>query len=161
MSHSEDLISEKKINTCSNFNINKEKVRGRSIAIIYTIWNKNWVDIMVKKISNKLNEYDIEIILYSVPGAYEIPFACKVLQICKDPWAIITVGVVLKGETVHFEYICDSVYKGIMDVQLKYMRPIINGVLTCLTEKQAEDRVNSSLPEDWALSALHMIQHFT
>ena len=160
MSHSEDLIG-KKVNTCSNFNIDKDKVRGRSIAIIYTIWNKKWVDIMVEKISNKLNEYDIKVTLYSVPGAYEIPFACRVLQVCKDPWAIITVGVVLKGETVHFEYICDSVYKGIMDVQLKSIRPIINGVLTCLTEKQVEDRVNSSLSEDWALSALHMIQHFT
>ena len=74
--------------------------------------------------------------------------------------AIIAVGVVLKGETVHFEYICDSVYKGLMDVQLKMGIPIINGVLTCLTEKQAEDRVNSSLSEDWALSALHMIENF-
>jgi 3,4-dihydroxy 2-butanone 4-phosphate synthase/GTP cyclohydrolase II len=163
MSHSEDLIG-KKVNT--SFDIYKEEVRGKSIAVVYTIWNEKWVSEMVRKIHSKLEEYDIKIILRQVPGAYELPFACKKISMDTRVDAIIAVGVVLKGETVHFEYICDSVYKGLMDVQLAIKStlfqdiPIINGVLTCLTEKQAEDRVNSSLPEDWALSALHMIQEY-
>ena len=163
MNHSEDLIV-KKVNT--SFDIYKEEVRGKSIAVVYTIWNEKWVSEMVRKIHSKLEEYDIKIILRQVPGAYELPFACKKISMDTRVDAIIAVGVVLKGETVHFEYICDSVYKGLMDVQLAIKStlfqdiPIINGVLTCLTEKQAEDRVNSSLPEDWALSALHMIQEY-
>ena len=159
MNHSEDLVSEKQVNT--SFNIDKDSVSRKKVAIVYTKWNKKWVSEMVRKIHSKLDEYDIKVCLKEVPGAYEIPFACKSLSKYMDsPEAIITVGVVLKGETVHFEYICDSVYKGIMDVQLNYNIPIINGVLTCLTEKQAEDRVNSSLPEEWALAALHMIQEY-
>ncbi len=159
MSHSEDLITENKVNT--SFNIDKEKVYRKTVAIVYTKWNKKWVLEMVRKIHLKLDEYDIKVSLNEVPGAYEIPFACQRLSTQMSSLkAIIAVGVVLKGETVHFEYICDSVYKGLMDVQLKTDIPIINGVLTCLTEKQAEDRVNSSLPEDWALAALHMMQEY-
>jgi 6,7-dimethyl-8-ribityllumazine synthase len=159
MSHSEELISENKVNT--SFNIDKEEVYRKTVAIVYTKWNKKWVLEMVRKINSKLEEYDIKVSFNEVPGAYEIPFACQNLSTQMGSLkAIIAVGVVLKGETVHFEYICDSVYKGLMDVQLKTNIPIINGVLTCLTEKQAEDRVNSLLPEDWALAALHMMQEY-
>ena len=159
MNHSEDLILENKVNT--SFNISKEEVNRKTVAIVYTKWNKKWVSEMVRKIYSKLEEYDIKVSFNEVPGAYEIPFACQNLSTQMGSLkAIIAVGVVLKGETVHFEYICESVYKGLMDVQLKINIPIINGVLTCLTEKHAEDRVNSSLPEDWALSALHMIEKF-
>jgi 3,4-dihydroxy 2-butanone 4-phosphate synthase/GTP cyclohydrolase II len=159
MNHSEDLVSEKEVNTL--FKIDKEKVYRKTVAIVYTKWNKKWVSEMVRKIYSKLDEYDIKVSLNEVPGAYEIPIACQRLSgYYKDANVIIAVGVVLKGETVHFEYICESVYKGIMDVQLKNNIPIINGVLTCLTEKQAEDRVNSSLPEDWGLAALHMMQEY-
>jgi 3,4-dihydroxy 2-butanone 4-phosphate synthase / GTP cyclohydrolase II len=159
MNHSEDLVLEKQVNTL--FKIDKEKVYRKTVAIVYTKWNQKWVSEMVRKIHSKLDEYDIKVSLNEVPGAYEIPIACKRLSgHYKEANVIIAVGVVLKGETVHFEYICDSVYKGIMNVQLKNNIPIINGVLTCLTEKQAEDRVNSSLPEDWALAALHMMQEY-
>lgn len=158
MEHSNDLILENKFHT--SFNIDKESVYQKTVAIVFTIWNKEWVSKMVKKITNKLEEFNIKIHLHTVPGAYEIPFACQHLSTkMKGLKAIIAVGVVLKGETVHFEYICESVYKGLMDVQIKHEIPIINGVLTCLTKKHADDRINSLLPEEWGLSALHMIQN--
>lgn len=159
MNHSEDLVSENKVNTL--FKIDKDRVYRKTVAIVFTTWNKKWVSEMVKKIHSKLDEYNIKVCFKEVPGAYEIPFVCQHLsKSISTLEAIIAVGIVLKGETFHFEYICDSVYKGIMDVQLKNNVPIINGILTCLTEKQIEDRVNSSLPEDWALSALHIIQEY-
>ena len=160
MSHSHELLNLKKeVNTCSSFNIDKDTVYGKTIYIVFTVWNKKWIQTMVKKIDKKLEEYNIKVGFLSVPGAYELPIACQRLSTeVNHLSAIIAVGVVLKGDTVHFEYICDSVYKGLMDVQIKNNVPIINGVLTCLTEKQVEDRVNSTLPEYWALSALHLIQ---
>jgi 6,7-dimethyl-8-ribityllumazine synthase len=54
--------------------------------------------------------------------------------------AIIAIGVLLKGSTMHFEYIADAVSHGLMKVQLDSGTPVIFGVLTCLTEDQALDR---------------------
>ncbi len=162
MEHSNDLVTncKGKVNTCSVFNFRDEdkeifRKLDFSVGIVYTCWNKEWINTMVKKIVSKLEEYNAKILLEEVPGAYEIPLACKKMK--TD--IVIAVGVVLKGETTHYEYICESVYKGLMDVQLQTNIPIINGVLTCLTKEQVEDRVNSTLPEDWALSALKLIKN--
>ena len=136
------------------FNIDKDRVYRKTVAIVFTKWNQKWVLEMVRKINSKLDEYDIKVYFKEVPSAYEIPLICQRLNkgmSCLE--AIITVGVILKGETIHFE----SVYKGIIDVQLKNDIPIINGVITS-TEQEVENTVNSSLPEYLALSALHMLQ---
>lgn len=54
--------------------------------------------------------------------------------------AVISIGVLIKGETMHFEYICDAVSHGLMKVQLDSRIPVIFGVLTVLTEEQAMAR---------------------
>lgn len=54
--------------------------------------------------------------------------------------AVIAIGCLLKGSTMHFEYICDAVSTGLMRVQLDTGTPVIFGVLTCLTEDQALER---------------------
>jgi 6,7-dimethyl-8-ribityllumazine synthase len=54
--------------------------------------------------------------------------------------AVIAIGCLLKGSTMHFEYICDAVSQGLMRVQLDTGTPVIFGVLTCLTEDQALER---------------------
>lgn len=84
--------------------------------------------------------------------------------------AIITIGVLIKGSTMHFEYICDAVSHGLMKVQLDTGCPLIFGVLTCLTEEQAEKRAGMrgteagkshgesghNHGEDWGLAAVEM-----
>lgn len=76
-----------------------------------------------------------------VPGAYELPFAAK-KAICKLPSvrAVVCVGVLVKGDTMHFEYISAAVTQGITRVGLDTDVPVIFGVLTCLTEEQARMR---------------------
>lgn len=75
--------------------------------------------------------------------------------------AIIAIGVLIKGETMHFEYISDAVSQGLMRVQLDAAVPLVFGLLTVLTEEQAKARAGvdgkgHNHGEDWGLAAVEM-----
>lgn len=75
--------------------------------------------------------------------------------------ALIAIGVLIKGETMHFEYIADTVSQGLMRVSLDTGVPVIFGVLTVLTEEQAQARAglipgSHNHGEDWGLAAVEM-----
>ena len=89
-------------------------------------------------IDSEVSENDITIT--EVPGAFEIPFAADLLAATKKYDALIAIGCVIKGETAHFEYISDSVMKGIVAVGQKYGIPVSCGVLTTYTDEQAISR---------------------
>lgn len=82
--------------------------------------------------------------------------------------AVIAIGVLIKGATMHFEYICDSVSHGLMRVQLDTGVPVVFGVLTALTDDQALERAGigrgedkgHNHGEDWGLAAVEMATHF-
>ena len=75
--------------------------------------------------------------------------------------AVIAIGCLIKGETMHFEYIAEATSHGLMDVQLKTGTPVVFGVLTCLTDEQALARAGLT-PNghnhgyDWAITAIEM-----
>jgi 6,7-dimethyl-8-ribityllumazine synthase len=81
--------------------------------------------------------------------------------------AVIAIGVLIKGSTMHFEYICDSVSHALMKVQLETGVPVIFGVLTALSEDQALERAGLGTQtnkghnhgEDWGLAAVEMGSH--
>jgi 6,7-dimethyl-8-ribityllumazine synthase len=73
-----------------------------------------------------------------VPGAVELPVVAQALAERHD--AVVALGVVIRGGTPHFEYVCDAVTAGLTRVALDAGRPVGNGVLTCDTEQQALDR---------------------
>ncbi len=76
-----------------------------------------------------------------VPGALEIPLAAQLIAQEQKTNAIICLGIVIKGDTPHFEQVCQESYRGLMEVNLLYGIPIIFGILTVLNEKQAVDRI--------------------
>ena len=84
---------------------------------------------------------DDEIVLYDVPGCFEIPLAAK-LAFEKNADACVALGVVIRGETPHFDYVAGECARGVMDVQLAYARPIGFGILTTNTRAQAEERAD-------------------
>lgn len=98
--------------------------------------------------NNGLQEDDIEV--FYVPGAFEIPTVLK--QLCRQNIdkkrfdGFITIGCVIKGETAHFEYICESVSDGINKISYEYEIPVGFCVLTCYTPQQAYER--SGIPPD-------------
>ncbi|MGZ8802613.1 MAG: 6,7-dimethyl-8-ribityllumazine synthase [Mycobacterium sp.] len=73
-----------------------------------------------------------------VLGAIEIPVVAQALAATHD--AVVALGVVIRGETPHFDYVCDAVTQGLTRVSLDASTPVANGVLTTNTEHQALDR---------------------
>lgn len=96
--------------------------------------------------------------VFFVPGAFEMPFACKRLLDAGTFDAIITLGAIIKGETAHFDAVVQGVTQGITLLNVEGAIPVIFGVLTCLTEEQAEERI--VLGKDYAETAVKMCNRF-
>ena len=77
---------------------------------------------------------------YEVPGAFELPYAAKVCSGAGVFSGIACLGVVIRGETDHYDHVCSEAARGIMDVQLTSGVPCSFGVITCDTREQAEAR---------------------
>ena len=88
---------------------------------------------------------DNNLVIYKVPGAFEIPSTVKqLLKSHEDFDAIVTLGCVIKGETAHFEYISSSVTDSISRLSIKARIPIIYGILTTYNYDQAIERSDPS-----------------
>ena len=83
---------------------------------------------------------ELEVLAVRVPGAVEIPLAVQAL-FDKKCDGVIALGAVIRGETSHYDYVCNSVERGITALMLQYKKPIGFGVLTTENEEQAMDRV--------------------
>lgn len=83
---------------------------------------------------------DVQVSLVKVPGAVEIPLACKAL-LDRGCDGVVALGAVIRGETSHYDYVCNSVERGVSQLMLEYKKPIGFGVLTTENEEQAMDRV--------------------
>ncbi len=77
---------------------------------------------------------------YEVPGAFELPFAAKICAGAGVFAGVACLGVVIRGETDHYDYVCSEAARGIMDVQISSGVPCAFGVITCDTREQAEAR---------------------
>ena len=134
------------------------------VVVIRTAWNTEIVDALVSGTVRELQEAGVtRITQHQVSGAYELPFASKRLIEALDPKpdAVVSIGCLIKGETMHFEYICEAVSQGLMRVGLDTDVPVIFGVLTCLTEEQAKARAGLTAGghnhgEDWGAAAVDM-----
>lgn len=80
------------------------------------------------------------IFTYAVPGSFELSSGADILLKSKELDAVICLGCVIQGETRHFDFICAAVANGVTNVAIKYVKPVIFGVLTTDNEQQAIDR---------------------
>ena len=83
-----------------------------------------------------------DLVVESVPGALEIPLALQWMAQSGRYDALVALGVVIRGDTYHFEVVCNESARGVMDVALEYGVPVANGILTTDTEAQAESRLD-------------------
>jgi 6,7-dimethyl-8-ribityllumazine synthase len=107
------------------------------VAIISSSWHLDICNDLIAGAQRALAEADVtEIEVIYVPGSFEIPLvAQKAFEKGFD--AVVAVGLVLKGETPHFDFVCQGVTQGVIDVQLKFSKPIGYGVLMCNDLDQA------------------------
>lgn len=107
------------------------------IAIVSSSWHMDICGDLVAGATRALEAADVKKIkVIYVPGSFEIPLAAQKL-FEKGYDAVVAVGLVLKGETPHFDFVCQGVTQGIIDVQLKFSKPIGFGVLMCNDLDQA------------------------
>jgi 6,7-dimethyl-8-ribityllumazine synthase len=107
------------------------------VAVIAAQWHEKVMDGLVDGALRALHELGIdEPTLLRVPGSFELPVVAKVLA-DRGYDAIVALGVVIRGGTPHFEYVCQGVTQGLTKVGIDTGVPIGFGVLTCDTEEQA------------------------
>ncbi|MGH3517895.1 MAG: 6,7-dimethyl-8-ribityllumazine synthase [Haloechinothrix sp.] len=110
------------------------------LGIVATRWHRTITDSLLERALAAAKEAKLteEPTVVRVAGAVELPVVAQALA--KDHDAVVALGVVIRGGTPHFEYVCDAVTAGLTRVALDEETPVGNGVLTCDTEQQALDR---------------------
>ena len=118
--------------------------KGMSLAIVATRWHDRITTALLDSAVRTAAECGIgEPTVVRVAGAIELPVVAQALAATHD--AVAALGVVIRGGTPHFEYVCDAVTYGLTRVSLDSRTPVGNGVLTCDTEEQALAR--AGLPD--------------
>ncbi|CAN3128801.1 6,7-dimethyl-8-ribityllumazine synthase [Mycobacterium sp. smrl_JER01] len=117
---------------------------GLKLGIVASTWHETICDALLegaRRVAAAAGIPDPTVV--RVLGAIEIPVVAQ--ELARDHDAVVALGVVIRGETPHFDYVCDAVTQGLTRVSLDASRPIANGVLTTNTEHQALDR--AGLPD--------------
>lgn len=148
-------------NNSENIELNAENFK---IGIVVSEWNKEITEALLKGVENTLAKYGAKeenIIVKYVPGSFELTLGAAFFIKYTDVDAVIVLGSVIKGETPHFDYVCQGVTQGITTLNIKHNLPVIFGVLTTNNLEQAQERAGGKLGnkgEECALAALKMIQ---
>ena len=117
--------------------------KGMKIGIVVSEWNDAITDNLKDGAISALIENGVveqDIIFRYVPGSFELPLSAKYLVNYAEVDAVICIGCVIQGETRHFDFICDAVANGIMNLGIESSIPIIFGVLTTNNIEQARER---------------------
>lgn len=141
---------------------NLSNVQGR-YAIVASRFNALVVDKLVAGALGCLQAHGIsegDVSVLRVPGAFELPQAAKRLALTGRFDAVITLGVVIRGRTPHFDYVCQACTQGLTQVALESDCPVVFGVLTTNDLAQAQERSggkHGNKGHDAALAALEMV----
>ncbi|MEQ0557749.1 6,7-dimethyl-8-ribityllumazine synthase [Amycolatopsis sp. NEAU-NG30] len=114
--------------------------KSLKLGIVATRWNADITDVLLERalVAAREAELEEEPTVVHVAGAIELPVVAQALARSHD--AVVALGVVIRGGTPHFEYVCDAVTAGLTRVALDESTAVGNGVLTCDTHEQAVDR---------------------
>ena len=140
-----------------------EKISGKGlkIGIVMSTWNHKITNSLYSSAKITLEEKGVhpnDISVMEVPGSFELIYGAKKMAKNKNLDAIIVFGSVIKGETPHFDFICNSVSQGIKDLNIILNKPIIFGLLTDLNIEQAIERSsgNKNKGVECAIAAIKM-----
>ena len=138
-------------------------VRDARIAIVASRFNDFIVESLIKGALHCLRQHgaeDVNLELFRVPGAYEMPLAVDRVAAARRFDGIIALGTVIRGGTPHFDYVAGECVKGITAAGQRHGVPIGNGVLTVDTIEQAIERAGTKAGnkgEEAALAVIEMV----
>jgi 6,7-dimethyl-8-ribityllumazine synthase len=141
-------------------------VAGHRFAIVVSRFNEEITEGLLQGARGRLAEASVpddDVTIIRVPGAFEIPIVAQRLGESGEYDAIVCLGCLIKGETMHFEYIAEAASHGIMQAAAATGIPMAFGVLTTLTEEQAVERSRSgpdNKGREAAAAALEMAKLF-
>jgi 6,7-dimethyl-8-ribityllumazine synthase len=118
-----------------------------SIAIVVSRFNQEITERLLQGAVERLKELEIEeneLHVVWVPGAIELPLVAQQFAKQENCEAVICLGAVIRGETDHYDYVCQQVSYGCQRVALDYDVPVIFGVLTTENEEQARERTGGA-----------------
>lgn len=136
---------------------------NRKLAIVVSRFNEKVTNLLLEGALTCLREMGCEadqVTVVWVPGAFELPLACRWLLEDENLDAVIALGAVIRGETSHYDQVCDQAARGILDASLASGRPVSLGLLTCETAEQAFARAGGDKGNkgaDAARAALEMV----
>lgn len=140
------------------------------IGIVVAEWNSNITEPLLKGAIDTLERHGVKesnIMISRVPGTFELTFgACQMAKLTATSLprkldAIITLGCVVRGDTPHFDYVCQGVTQGMTLLNTQFDIPFIFGVLTTDTMQQSLDRaggIHGNKGDECAVTAIKMIQ---
>jgi len=133
------------------------------IGIVVSIWNDAITSNLLSGALQALKDFgvlDENIIIKQVPGAFELPLGSQYLLSAADVDGVIAIGVVIQGETKHFDFVCSGATQGIMEVMLKFDKPVAYCLLTDNHIQQSIDRsggIHGNKGIEAAIACLKMI----
>lgn len=132
-------------------------------GIVVSEWNYEITSVLLQGAVDTLQRHDAtdeNILVKHVPGSFELPLGGQFFAEMENVDAVILLGCVIQGETRHFDYICDGVTQGTVELNLKYKKPFIFGVLTTNDMQQAKDRAggkHGNKGDEAAVTAIKMV----
>ncbi len=132
-------------------------------GIVVAEWNNEITEALFEGAFNTLIQHgasEKNIVKRYVPGSFELTLGAQLIAESTEVDAIIILGTVIQGETRHFDFICQGVTQGITDLNIKYNRPFIFGLLTTDNKQQALDRAggkHGNKGDEAAITAIKMI----
>ena len=110
---------------------------GVRIAIVASSWHTEVMEGLISGAQRASDAAGALVTLIRVPGAFELPIVAKACAVSTDFDVVVALGVVIRGDTPHFEYVCSAATQGLSQVALDYLVQVGFGLLTCDTEAQA------------------------
>ncbi len=147
----------------------KISAKGFNFGIVVARYNSDVTDLLLQGalgILSKRGAAGGNMDIFWVPGAFEIPLLLKKMARTGKYHALLALGAVVRGDTPHFEYVCQGVTQGVTQVSLQEEIPIAFGVLTVNNKKEALDRVGGKEGHKGeeaarvAIEMAHLVKHF-
>ena len=137
--------------------------KGMRFGIVVSEWNHNITGALLEGAQQTLLKHGVEendLIIMTVPGSFELVFGAAQMAKSDKVDGVIAIGCVIRGDTPHFDYICEGATQGLAELNTTGDVPVIYGLLTCNNLQQAQDRAGGILGnkgDECAITAIKMV----
>ena len=153
------------LHNLSDYDINSvPDATGMRVGIVVSEWNEKITGALLEGVCQTLKKHGVKedsIIVKPVPGSFELVYGASGFVASGLVDVVIAIGCVIRGDTPHFEYICQGTTQGLTDLNREGKIPVIYGLLTCNTLEQAQERCGGMLGnkgDECAITAIKMVK---